>query len=80
MRWTGLIAISALLLLGSCSSAPRFTHVDAEGPAPYVFFDQKTRQMCWAGSESAKGQLVTVTVRVHGDWAETKMPVCKDLE
>jgi hypothetical protein len=75
-----LVAISALPLLTGCYSAPRFTHADVEGPAPYVFFDQKTKQMCWAGNESTKGQLVTVTIKVHGDWAETKMPVCKDLE
>jgi hypothetical protein len=75
-----LIAINALLLLTGCYSAPRFTHVDVDGPAPYVFFDQRTKQMCWAGSESIKGQLVTVTVRAHGDSIESKMPICKDLE
>jgi hypothetical protein len=75
-----LVIIAELVLLTGCNSAPRFTHVEVNGPAPYVFFDQKTQQMCWAGSESANGKLVTITVKVHDDWAGTQMPVCKDLK
>lgn len=76
---TRLFTIAALVLLVGCCSSPRFIHVDVEGPSPFVFFDQKTKQMCWAGSESAKGKLVTVTVKVRGDLVENMMPVCKDL-
>jgi hypothetical protein len=79
ITWTA-VTIGGLILLTGCQSRPqRFTHVDVDGPAPFVFFDQKTKQMCWAGSESAKGHLVTVTVNVRGNLVEMNMPVCKDL-
>jgi hypothetical protein len=42
---------SALLfllpLLVGCGSDQRFTHVDNQNP--YIMFDQKTAQSCWAG-------------------------------
>lgn len=73
------------VLLTGCYSAPRFTHVDVNGdgktgPAPFVFFDQKTAQMCWAGSESVSGKSVTITLEVHDNAVLTEMPVCKDLK
>jgi hypothetical protein len=75
-----LITTAQILLLSGCYSGPRFTHVDVDGPPPYVFFDQKTKQMCWADSESHRGKTVTVTLRLHGEAVDTSMPVCKDLE
>ena len=35
------------LLLAGCGSRQRFTHVDNQNP--YIMFDQKTAQSCWAG-------------------------------
>jgi hypothetical protein len=78
-RACSLVIVVALLLAGCCS-APRFTHVDVDGPAPFVFFDQKTKQMCWADSESHKGEAVAVTITLHGLPTKVNMPVCKDLE
>jgi hypothetical protein len=85
LGWVVLIVMLSFLgnritLKAGAGPSARFTHVDVAGPAPYVFFDQETKQMCWAGSESANGKAVTVTVKVHDDWAETQMPVCKNLK
>ena len=42
------------LTLVSCSPLPcPFTHIDVEGPAPYVMFDQTTGRLCWAGQDTA---------------------------
>jgi hypothetical protein len=64
------------------SSSPRFTHVDVEGPLPFVFFDQDTRQVCWGMGDGAKGSKMTVTVKAKptGDAFEISMPYCKDLK
>ncbi len=82
-----LISFAGSLLVVGCCSDTRFTHVDVDGPAPYVFFDQKTKQMCWAGSESGEGKTVTVIVKVRSKIGDndtnpvlTTMPVCKDLK
>jgi hypothetical protein len=73
-----------MLLLAGCYSGQRFTHVDIDGSPPYVFFDQKTQQICWGSADLdlyVAGQPVRVTVRPrNGDATQTKMPVCKDLK
>lgn len=83
MIWLRLAVTAGILLLTGCSSSPRFTHVDVDGPPPYVFFDQKTQQICWGSADPhvyVAGQPVTVTVRPHNGDAQTTMPVCKDLK
>jgi uncharacterized protein YxeA len=71
------LAITIILVaLAGCSPASRFTHVDVDGPDPYVMFDQKTGQLCWAGQDTANGAKVTVTT---SNGQETKMSVCGDL-
>jgi hypothetical protein len=82
-----LIILVGLSVLTGCSSSissssPRFTHVDVDGPLPFVFFDQDTRQVCWGLGDGAKGTKTTVTVRVKptGDAVEISMPYCKDLK
>jgi len=83
MRWIIFILLIALSLLSACESGPRFTHVDVDGPAPYVFFDQKTQQLCWGSADPdlyEAGKPVTITVRLHDSATQTKMPVCKDLK
>jgi hypothetical protein len=72
-----------MLLLTGCYSGQRFTHVDIDGAPPYVFFDQKTQQICWGSADPAfyvAGQPVTVTVQTSRGGTETKLPVCKDLK
>jgi hypothetical protein len=70
-----LVALAAAALSG-CGNAPRFTHVDVDGPAPFVMFDQKTGQMCWAGQETANGSKVTITT---SKGQQTQMSVCGDV-
>ncbi|GEM_PF-6930388 len=77
----------ALIICTGCSSSissssPRFTHVDVDGPLPFVFFDQETKQVCWGLGESIHGSQVTVTIRVKptDDPVEIAIPVCKDLK
>ncbi len=43
-RW--LISVAAFFLAG-CHSSGRFIHVDSRNP--YIMFDQRTAQSCWAG-------------------------------
>ena len=78
-------ALFLLLTAGCCSdsgqryeSGERFTHINVEGPAPFVFFDQKTKQVCWGGSESSSGS-VTVTVKIREDFTTVTMPACKSF-
>ncbi len=83
-RGVGLFAefaltTTAFLFATSCGFAPRFLHVDTHGGAPYVFFDQKTKQVCWGAGESANGKLVSVAIAVNGNAVAYEMPVCKDL-
>ena len=71
-----LLTFVLLAALSACSSSPRFMHVDVTGleRQPYVFFDQKTRQICWGAPDPdlyPAGQLASINV--------TKMPLCKDL-
>src|SRR5277367_1868713 len=47
-RFLFLIAVAAEL--GGCRSHERFSHVDSQNP--FVMFDQKTAQSCWAGPAS----------------------------
>ena len=69
-----------LFFAGCCSDSNRFSHVNTEGPAPYVFFDQKTKQVCWGGTDSANEKNVSVTIKVgNATYVETQMPICKDL-
>jgi hypothetical protein len=75
VKSTLAVAIILATVTG-CSSAPRFTHVDVDGSTPYVMFDQKTGQLCWAGQDTANGAKVTVTT---SKGQETKMSVCGDL-
>ena len=75
-----LAAIAEVLLLVGCCSSQRFTHVEVEGTSPFMFFDQKTKQMCWAQAQSAKGSLVTVTITIRDNPAQVEVPVCKDLQ
>ncbi|MGA2696508.1 MAG: hypothetical protein ABSE92_10630 [Terriglobales bacterium] len=82
-----LIVFIVLIMLTGCSSSissssSRFTHVDVDGPAPFVFFDQETKQVCWGLGESAKGSKTTVTIKVKpsGDPVEISMPFCKNLK
>lgn len=69
-------AFVLLATLSACSPSPRFTHVDVGGleREPYVFFDQKTHQICWGAPDPdlyPAGRLASINV--------TKMPLCKDL-
>jgi hypothetical protein len=76
-----IFTITELILLTSCCPSPRFTHVDVgAGPLPFVFFDQKTRQLCWADNETAHGNLVSVTIAGPINSRVVEMPVCKDLK
>jgi hypothetical protein len=42
-----LVLLLLLPLPSGCGSHQRFTHVDKQNP--YIMFDQKTAQSCWAG-------------------------------
>jgi hypothetical protein len=48
------IVLAPLLLAGCARRAPaeRFTHTDPQNP--YIMFDQKTAQSCWAGPSQAR--------------------------
>ena len=95
MSRTRLLPVALLSVLAGCysSSSPRFSHVEVEGPEPYVFFDQKTQQLCWgsASPDHVAGTPVTIQIRVHESDLQnydpsrrpatyTTMPVCKDLK
>ncbi|MBZ5525126.1 MAG: hypothetical protein LAP21_23110 [Acidobacteriia bacterium] len=77
MRIAAFVLVAVVVpMLSACGNAPRFTHVEVDGPAPYVMFDQKTGQMCWAGQETANGAKVTITT---AKGKQTAMPVCGDV-
>jgi hypothetical protein len=50
------IALVPLLLAGCARRSPaeRFTHTDPQNP--YIMFDQKTAQSCWAGPAQASAR------------------------
>lgn len=75
-------AVALLLLSSGCSSdfSQRFTHVDVQGPPPFVFFDQKTKQMCWAGSGGSLGMDVSVTVKVRDDYVPNHNTALQEFE
>ena len=84
-----VVAFLTLLATAACSRLdcreycePRFTHIDmGEGPMPFVFFDQKTKQVCWAAPEmSLSGpseRYVTITKTPTGQ--TVNMPFCNSL-
>lgn len=81
------LVMAGALALSGCSltpqPSPRFTHIGTSGgAAPFVMFDQKTRQVCWASTDpefgGGKGIDVLVTVSEAGQIV--KMPRCTDLD
>lgn len=83
MKTLWVAAVLGLAVLTGCCSSPRFTHVDTDA-APFVFFDQKTQQICWGSADpdlymEGKPQIITVRPP-NGDATQTKMPICKDLK
>lgn len=82
-----------IALLAGCGSRPRFTHVDAQNP--YIMFDQKTSQSCWAGpaestapamGEFGEGELTPEESAELQGGQDPRManpahlPFCKDLK
>jgi hypothetical protein len=81
MKLKKSLALLPLVFAVGCCTSTRFTHVDVgSGPLPFVFFDQKTAQMCWAGNETANGKLVPVMIEGPVNNRVVEMPVCKDLK
>jgi hypothetical protein len=81
-----LVVVGAVSLsLSGCSvtpqPTPRFTHIETR-PVPFVMFDQKTRQLCWASTDPAfgGGKDIDVIVTVSEDGQTAQMPRCIDLK
>ncbi len=85
------ILILALVSAG-CRPRERFTHVDPQNP--YIMFDQKTAQSCWAGptestspatGEFAEGELTPEESAELQEGQDPRtanpphLPFCKDL-
>ena len=86
------IALTLVLLCAGCRPYDRFTHVDAQNP--YIMFDQKTAQSCWAGpaestapanGEFGEGELTPEESAELQGGADPRtanpphLPFCKDL-
>jgi hypothetical protein len=89
------ICLGLLLALAcaSCRPRERFTHVD--GQNPFVMFDQKTAQSCWAGpadatsparGEFGEGELTPEEAAELQEGEDPRvanpprLPFCKDLK
>ena len=85
------LAIFAIVLTG-CASSPRFSHVP-DTAAPFIYFDQKTQQVCWAGiaavyapymfpsDDTIHGKnLVNIIVDKDNAKLMAEMPLCRDLK
>jgi hypothetical protein len=82
------------LLLAGCGSHQRFTHTGKQNP--YIMFDQRTAQDCWAGPANkppdiASGELGDITHQEAVDFGleapgaaakanPAQLPFCKDLK
>jgi hypothetical protein len=90
-----MILLAPLLLAGCTRRAPeeRFTHTDSQNP--YIMFDQKTAQSCWAGppeapASSASGEFgegeLTPEESAELQGSDSRptnpphLPFCKDLK
>lgn len=93
MRLKLAIAFVAALVCASCHPRERFTHVD--GQNPFVMFDQKTAQSCWAGpadsttparGEFGEGELTPEEAAELQEGEDPRianpphLPFCKDLK
>ena len=93
MYWRISIALILALVCAGCRPRERFTHVDGENP--FVMFDQKTAQSCWAGpAESAtrasgefgEGELTPEEAAELEEGEDPRvanpphLPFCKDLK
>jgi hypothetical protein len=87
MTYPMFLGLAVALALSGCSMTPqptpRFTHIDIPGrAAPFVMFDQKTHQVCWASPdpEFGGGKGIDVIITLSEPGQTVKMPRCTDLD
>ena len=69
-----LIVLTGVLVLGGCSSQPRFVH---HGGDPEMMFDNKTAQECWAGPVQ-KDNGSAYREETYKNWQENTQALLKE--
>ena len=75
-----LLAVLSAYLGFTLYQRSRFTHASTSNP--YIMFDSKTTQSCWAGPANDKEDKFLLGLGGKSDpsWNPAKIPFCKDLK